>query len=100
MKIASFSIQNFRCIKDLNVDCLDDKGKVRQWTVRLGENNTGKTNVLRALALLEMVKHEFSVGAETAGERESIVLYAPLAVKQNCWRIPEKSFLGITLISA
>lgn len=53
MKIASFSIQNYRCIKDLNVDCLDDKGKVRQWTVLLGENNSGKTNVLRALALLE-----------------------------------------------
>lgn len=82
MKIASFSIQNFRCIKDLNVDCLDDKGKVRQWTVLLGENNSGKTNVLRALALLEMVKHEFSVGAETAGEK-SIVLYAPLAVKHK-----------------
>ena len=82
MKIASFSIQIFRCIKDLNVDCLDDKGKVRQWTVLLGENNSGKTNVLRALALLEMVKHEFSVGAETAGEK-SIVLYAPLAVKHK-----------------
>jgi len=52
MKIASFSIQNYRCIKDLNVDCLDDEGKVRQWTVLLGENNSGKTNVLRALALL------------------------------------------------
>ena len=52
MKIASFSIQNYRCIKDLNVDCLDDKGEVRQWTVLLGENNSGKTNVLRALALL------------------------------------------------
>ena len=53
MKIASFSIQNYRCIKDLNVDCLDDKGEVRQWTVLLGENNSGKTNVLRALALME-----------------------------------------------
>lgn len=52
MKIASFSIQNYRCIKDLNVNCLDDEGKVRQWTVLLGENNSGKTNVLRALALL------------------------------------------------
>jgi len=65
MKIASFSIQIFRCIKDLNVDCLDDKGKVRQWTVLLGENNSGKTNVLRALALLEMEKYEFSVGPVT-----------------------------------
>ena len=80
MKIASFSIQIFRCIKDLNVDCLDDKGKVRQWTVLLGENNSGKTNVLRALALLEMEKYEFSVGPVTG---KDIALYAPLAVKHK-----------------
>ena len=83
MKIASFSIQNYRCIQDLEVNCLDDKGKVRQWTVLLGENNSGKTNVLRALALLETVEHEFPVEAETAGERESTVLYAPLVVKHK-----------------
>ena len=83
MKIAKFSIQNYRCIQDLEVNCLDDKGKVRQWTVLLGENNSGKTNVLRALALLETVEHEFPVEAETAGERESTVLYAPLAVKHK-----------------
>lgn len=53
MKIAKFSIQNYRCIQDLEVNCLDEKGEVRQWTVLLGENNSGKTNVLRALALLE-----------------------------------------------
>ena len=81
MKIASFSIQNYRCIKDLNVNCLDDKGEVRQWTVLLGENNSGKTNVLRALALLETVEHGFSVEAETTGERETTILYAPLAVE-------------------
>lgn len=83
MKIASFSIQNYRCIKDLNVDCLADKVEVRQWTVLLGENNSGKTNVLRALALLETVEHEFPVEAETEGERESTVLYAPLVVKHK-----------------
>ena len=83
MKIANFSIQNYRCIKDLNVDCLDDKGEVRQWTVLLGENNSGKTNVLRALALLETVEHGFSVEAETTGERETKVLYAPLAVEHK-----------------
>lgn len=91
MKIAKFSIQNYRCIQNLEVNCLDDKGIVRQWTVLLGENNSGKTNVLRALALLEMVKHEFSVGAETAGERESIVLYAPLAVKHKDQVVGQKN---------
>jgi len=53
MKIESFSIQNYKCIKDLAVDCRGADGEIRQWTVLLGENNTGKTNVLRALALLE-----------------------------------------------
>jgi len=52
MKIESFSIQNYKCIKDLAVDCRGADGEIRQWTVLLGENNTGKTNVLRALALL------------------------------------------------
>ena len=56
MKIAQFSIRNYKCIKDLSVDCRDEDGETRQWTVLLGENNTGKTNVLRALALLRPKK--------------------------------------------
>ena len=56
MKFESFSIQNYKCIKDLAVDCRGADGEIKQWTVLLGENNTGKTNVLRALALLAPVK--------------------------------------------
>ena len=56
MKIESFSIQNYKCIQDLAVDCRGEDGETRQWTVLLGENNTGKTNVLRALALLRPKK--------------------------------------------
>ena len=52
MKIESFSIQHYKCIKDLAVDCRGADGEIRQWTVLLGENNTGKTNVLRALSYL------------------------------------------------
>lgn len=53
MKFESFSIQNYKCIKDLAVDCRGADGEIKQWTVLLGENNSGKTNVLRALALME-----------------------------------------------
>lgn len=59
MKIDSFSIQNYKCIKDLAVDCRGADGEIRQWTVLLGENNTGKTNVLRALAQLRPEKTSF-----------------------------------------
>lgn len=59
MKIESFSIQNYKCIKDLAVDCRGADGEIRQWTVLLGENNTGTTNVLRALAQLRPEKTSF-----------------------------------------
>lgn len=59
MKIESFSIQNYKCIKDLTVDCRGADGEIKQWTVLLGENNTGKTNVLRALAQLRPEKTSF-----------------------------------------
>lgn len=65
MKIANFSIRNYKCIKDLSVDCRGEDGETRQWTVLLGENNTGKTNVLRALALLTPQKINFRTEADS-----------------------------------
>ena len=73
MKIESFSIQNYKCIKDLAVDCRGADGEIRQWTVLLGENNTGKTNVLRALSYLVVSKLDFRT--EIGEEREVIEEY-------------------------
>lgn len=70
MKIESFSIQNYKCIKDLAVDCRGADGEIKQWTVLLGENNTGKTNVLRALSYLVVSKFNFrmEIGEEVVEE--------------------------------
>ena len=73
MKIESFSIQNYKCIKDLAVDCRGADGEVKQWTVLLGENNTGKTNVLRALSYLVVSKLDFRV--KVGGKREVVDEY-------------------------
>lgn len=70
MKIESFSIQNYKCIKDLAVDCRGADGEIRQWTVLLGENNTGKTNVLRALSYLVVSKFNFRM---EIGEESEVV---------------------------
>ena len=70
MKIESFSIQNYKCIKDLVVDCRGADGEIKQWTVLLGENNTGKTNVLRALSYLVVSKFDFRV---EMGEESEVV---------------------------
>ena len=77
MKIESFSIQNYKCIKDLAVDCRGADGEIRQWTVLLGENNTGKTNVLRALALLRPLESEIEI--ECNGKKSITTKYAPTA---------------------
>lgn len=70
MKIESFSIQNYKCIKDLAVDCRGADGEIKQWTVLLGENNTGKTNVLRALSYLVVSKLDFRI---EMGEERMVV---------------------------
>ena len=67
MKINEFTIYDYKCIKDFAVDCRGADSKIKQWTVLLGENNTGKTNVLRALALLRPVK----VKAKTENDTEA-----------------------------
>ena len=69
MKIESFSIPNYKCIKDLAVDCRGADGEIKQWTVLLGENNTGKTNVLRALSYLVTTRFQ------TTGTIDDEVVY-------------------------
>ena len=75
MKIESFSIQNYKCIKDLAVDCRGADGEIKQWTVLLGENNTGKTNVLRALSLLRPLESEVEI--ECDGNKSIATKYGP-----------------------
>ena len=77
MKIESFSIQNYKCIKDLVVDCRGADGEIKQWTVLLGENNTGKTNVLRALALLRPLESEVEIVCN--GNKSITTKYVPAA---------------------
>lgn len=78
MKIESFSIQNYKCIKDLAVDCRGADGEIKQWTVLLGENNTGKTNVLRALSYLVVAKFDF---AEFEEESEVVKEYTTFTAR-------------------
>lgn len=51
----SLTIENVKCFKGKHtIDLSDGKGKPAQWTVILGNNNTGKTTVLKCLAGLEL----------------------------------------------
>lgn len=52
----SLTLENVKCFKDKNIiDLSDGNDKPAMWTVILGNNNTGKTTILKCLAGLEVV---------------------------------------------
>ena len=62
---ASLSLKNLKCFKgkhDINLST--PAGKPAMWTVILGNNNTGKTTILRALAGLEALHFEVEIEKE------------------------------------
>lgn len=52
----TLKIRNVRCFKDeQTLDLTGADGKIAQWTVLIGDNGTGKTTLLRALAAMQPV---------------------------------------------
>ncbi len=56
IKIRSVSIQSYKGVDDVTIDCNKSKSEIYQWTVLLGNNNTGKTRILQAIADMRPVK--------------------------------------------
>lgn len=54
IKIKSISIEQYKCFKDVQINCTKEDSSVYQWTVLLGNNNTGKTSLLKAIAELRV----------------------------------------------
>ena len=52
MFLKRILLKNVRCFGDLDLSFVEDDGSIRKWTLILGENGTGKSNLLQAVALL------------------------------------------------
>ena len=52
MFLKRLQIEDVRSIADMELNLSDDDGSTRKWTLLLGENGTGKSTVLRCIALL------------------------------------------------
>jgi len=52
MFLRKLTLQNFKCISKLELDFEVTPTQNRQWTLLLGENGTGKSNLLKAIALI------------------------------------------------
>jgi len=52
----SLTVEGINCFKsEQTIDLMDDEGNPAMWTVILGNNNTGKTTLLRCLAGMETI---------------------------------------------
>ena len=51
MYICSLNVKNLKRLHDITLDFTDSDGRPRMWTVIIGENGTGKTSILQAIAL-------------------------------------------------
>lgn len=52
MALHYLRLENFRSVRKLEIDFRAIDGSTRGWTFLLGENGTGKSSILRAIALL------------------------------------------------
>lgn len=87
VKIKSLELKSFKCFEDFSIDCTRADGSVYQWTVFLGNNNTGKTNLLKAVADLRPVKDSRPTPVSIVSSDDKTVG----TVSKDCW---VSSFLG------
>lgn len=52
MFISALRVENVRSVRDLDLSFLQPDNRIRRWTLIIGENGSGKSTVLRALALV------------------------------------------------
>jgi predicted ATP-binding protein involved in virulence len=52
MFLKKISLSNFKCLSDIEISFENSSSSNRKWTIILGENGTGKSNLLKAVALV------------------------------------------------
>lgn len=79
MFLKEIQLENFRNIDSmkLSFDNEDEKDPIRQWTIVLGENGTGKSSILKAIALVIIGRDAL---AELIGKPDDWIKYG----KDHC----------------
>lgn len=69
LKITKLRLDNYACFKKALIDFGASPSSAHQWTVFLGNNNTGKTNILKAIAQLRPQELKLPVNKDGHNER-------------------------------
>jgi predicted ATP-dependent endonuclease of OLD family len=86
MKIARANIENFRHIESLDLDFRDSLGRVREVSLIVGPNTSGKTTILDALAAGVGLGTELSFGRpDFVISPRTVVRRGALAARVTCW---------------
>lgn len=91
--LSKLHFENFKCFKGINeFDLIDKNGKIFQWTVILGNNNTGKTNLLKAVAGIE--PHLLKIGNDKKSYVPLDLIRDRMDRKQTFQRTEKQSYVG------
>ena len=80
MKISRLKLKNIKCFKDLEISFEDEKEGIKNWSLIVGDNGSGKTTILRSLAAglcyqegVSALLAELNGGFLTQGERNGCI---------------------------
>lgn len=102
--IGALKLRNIKCFKGEHIINFTDKdGKLFQWTVIIGNNNTGKTTILRAIADLEPVENIMVISKNKDRDKRNVVPFSFFreSAQKNITavRLPEEgTFVGAKLL--
>ncbi len=51
MKLSKLKLENIKCFKDIEISFEDDEGRIKNWSLLVGDNGVGKTTILQSLTL-------------------------------------------------
>ncbi|MFB5293272.1 AAA family ATPase [Enterococcus faecalis] len=72
-QIESIEIKHFKNISSMKVDITKSKNKIGQWITILGENGSGKTSILQAIALSLVPRKEMLYNAQRIATKEELI---------------------------
>lgn len=84
MKIKSLSFTSFKFFENIQIVCQKEDGSVFQWTILLGNNNTGKTSLLKAIADLRPITLDLQITTKKhLSTKEALQQFIPAGLTAN-----------------
>lgn len=102
VKIRSITLKSYKCFEDVDISCVREDDTICQWTILLGNNNTGKTSLLKAIANLRPVLFKRITGNKVALSQDiQNKEYIPAIIydKESLAELRDNSLVGCSIVA-